>query len=990
MVAGQPPTFGALLRRHRRAVALTQEELAARAELSVEAVSALERGVNRAPHKDTVEMLANALQLSEHDRAVFEALARKREDTEDALATSPAPPSAAEKTPARLVGRTREVALLDRHLAGQGRVVLLFDGEPGIGKSRLLREASVRGRAGGWAVLQAGCVKRGGQAPYSPLLEALQTRLQGRSANQLRADLDHCRWLAHLLPELVEAEALPAPPALAPEQGRRLMFSAVSRFLTNVAGPAGTLLVLDDLQWADTDALDLLSALATTHTASPLRVVGSYRNTEVVPNDPLATALADLARSGAATRVNLGPLAEEEAAQLLNDMLLGAPGVELAVLSQVIERAGGVPFFLVSCAQGRQDGALLESGPEDVPWDIAATVRQRVAVLPEVARDLLSAAAADRTIARATLLSVAVRHGHDETEALDGLDAACRARVLVEVGEVDYQIAHNLIREVIWGDLSAAQRALLHRQIADTMERQPGAAQFEALAYHYARCGEREKAALYIEQAGDRAEAMHATTAAERNYRESVTLLDALGRPTDAARAREKLAVVLRIEAHYDESLELLEQAVLAYRAAHEREGERQAVAAIGRVHARRGTPATGITRILALLQSAGESETTAGVAVLQIALADLYYAAGRYHEQLTAAEEALTLAQALGNGKLLMQAEQWRTTALLTLGRPGDALAALEEVIPTSEALGDLSSHLHALNHAAMAHIQRGAFDTSRAYIDRALITARERNDLVQVAFLTCNRGTLQYYMGQWKQARADYEGAAEIMREAPLAWASSYPLLGLGHLSLGEGQWGVGARQLKEAIALAERSGDLHVLRSASAALSERDLLAGRPEAAHARLAQLREHEHALGEEAAPGIMALLAWIHLELGEDTQAQELAAQSASRAASEHNRLALIEALRVGAMATIRRGRWQEAESSLNEALSLSHTMQCPYHEARVRYVFGLLGLARGAADQASAQLTAARELLHALGERLYCDYVERALDGLAAGASDG
>ncbi len=991
MVAGQSLTFGALLRRHRRAAALTQEELAERAELSVEAVSALERGVSRAPHKDTVELLASALQLSEHDRAVFAALARKREDDEDAFAAGSAPLSAAGKTSAQLVGRAREVALLDRHLAGQGRAVLLFDGEPGIGKSRLLREASARGRASGWSVLHSGCHKRGGQTPYSPLLEALQTRLQGRSAAQLRADLDHCRWLAHLLPELVEAGALPAPPALAPEQGRRLMFSAVSRFLTNVAGPAGTLLVLDDLQWADTDALDLLSALVTTQNASPLRVVGAYRNTEVAPNDPLAAALADLARSGAATRVNLGPLAEQEAAQLLNDVLQAAPGVNAAVLRQVIERAGGVPFFLVSCAQGRQDGALLESGPDDVPWDIAETVRQRVAVLPEVARELLAAAAAaDRTIARATLMSVAERHSRNETEALDALDAACRARILIEIGEVDYQIAHNLIREVIWGDLSAAQRALLHRQIADTLERQPGGALPEALAYHYARCGEREKAALYMEQAGDRAQAMHATTATERYYRELVTRLDELRRPTDAARAREKLATVLRIEAHYDESLELLEQAVQAYRAAHEREGERQAVAAIGRVHARRGTPATGITRIQALLQTAGVGVATAGVASLQIALADLYYAAGRYREQLAAAEQALTLAQALGNDILLMQAEQWRTTALLTLGRPGDALAALEEVIPTSEALGDLSSHLHALNHAAMAHLQRGAFDTSRAYIDRALITAQERNDLVQVAFLTCNRGTLHFYMGEWKQARADYERAAEIMREAPLAWASSYPLLGLGHLSLGEGQWGVAARQLGEAIALAERSGDLHVLRPAIAALSERDLLAGHPEAARKRLAQLREREHALGEEGTPSIMALLAWIHLELGEDAQAQELAAQSASRAVAEHNRLALIEALRVGAMAAIRQGRWQEAESSLNEALSLSQTMQCPYHEARVRYVFGLLGVARAAADQASAQLIAARAILRTLGERLYCDYVERALAGLATEASDG
>lgn len=986
MTAGQFLTFGTLLRRHRRAAGLTQEELAERAELSVEAVSALERGISRAPHRDTVELLIHALRLSDHDRAVFESVARRRE--EDASTPVPSTPALAHLggVSGPCVGRARELALLDRHLAGQGPAVLLLAGEPGIGKSRLLRDAAERGRATGWTVLHGGCHKRGGQAPYAPLLNALQTRIQVRTDAQLRADLEHCAWLARLLPELMEAGVLPTPAALASEQERRLMFNAVSRFLMNVSGPAGTLLTLDDLQWADTDALDLLMTLVTAPSATSLRVVGAYRSTEVASGAPFAAALADLARGGLATQIKLGPLTAEESRQLLNGMLQGPSGMDAAVQEQVIERAGGVPFFLVSCAQGRQDGALRDGRHDDVPWDIAETVRQRVSLLPDAARDLLTVAAvADRSIAGATLVAVTMRQGRDESMVMQGLDAACRARMLTEGGDDHYQFAHNLIREVVWSDLSSAQRAMLHRQIADVLEHQTGEAQPEALAYHFARCGEREKAARYLELAGDRAHAMHATSAAERYYRELVSRLDELQHPTEAAHAREKLATVLRIEAQYDESLEILEQAVQAYRAAGEHEREQLAVAAIGRVHARRGTSATGIKRIRATLETGKANESLAGRAALQVALADLYYAAGRYREQLAAAEEAASLARALGNEILLTQAEQWRTTALLTLGRPEDALPALEEVIPISKALGDLSSHLNALNHAAQAHIQRGEFATSQSYIDRALATAEVRKDVVQVAFLTCSRGTLGFHMGNWKQARADFEQAATLMREVPVAWTSSYPLLGLGHLSLVEGQWGTAARYLQQAITLAERSGDLQVLRSALIALSERDLLEGRPEVARARLDQLLERESSLGEQGGPHIMALLAWTHLEFGELAESQELVAHSTSRALAEHNRLALIDALRVGGMVATRQQRWQEAEKHFSEALSLSEAMPGPYNEARIHYHFGLLDMDRAVANRAAEHLTAARTILRALGEHMYAAFVERALTRLAS-----
>src|SRR5947209_16515727 len=175
MSALAAPSFGSLLRHYRMATHLTQEELAERSGVSPRAVIALERGERRKPYRYTVALLAAGLQLSSRDAELLHR----------AAGYLPAAPERVERDPLLsllpLLGRSRELAIVERALAGPAPPVLLFAGEPGIGKSRLLQEAERMASEMGFSVLCGGGQRRRGLEPYSPLLETLSRSLAGRS-----------------------------------------------------------------------------------------------------------------------------------------------------------------------------------------------------------------------------------------------------------------------------------------------------------------------------------------------------------------------------------------------------------------------------------------------------------------------------------------------------------------------------------------------------------------------------------------------------------------------------------------------------------------------------------------------------------------------------------------------------------------------------------------------------------------------------------------
>jgi tetratricopeptide (TPR) repeat protein len=163
------------------------------------------------------------------------------------------------------------------------------------------------------------------------------------------------------------------------------------------------------------------------------------------------------------------------------------------------------------------------------------------------------------------------------------------------------------------------------------------------------------------------------------------------------------------------------------------------------------------------------------------------------------------------------------------------------------------------------------------------------------------------------------------------------------------------------------------------AIATLAELDILAGRAEAASARLRRAIERFEKMPTSAI-SLFAPLAWAELECGEQVRAREALAQARQLAGEQRNQMALADIERITAILTLRKRRWAETRRALDQSLAVCQEGPYPYAEAKARYVYGQLDSATGRQAEAREQYERALAICERLGERRYRSHIERAL----------
>ncbi|NUR90452.1 MAG: AAA family ATPase, partial [Nonomuraea sp.] len=376
------------------------------------------------------------------------------------------------------VGRTEELATLteafDEARKGDATAVLL-GGEAGVGKTRLIQRFAEQARQSGARVLIGGCVELSSEGlAYAPFTAALRQLVREQGTAHVAGLLPEGagRDLARLLPEFGEPSGDGET-----ETGRARLFEQFLTLLERLSDSRPTVLIIEDIHWADRSSRDLIAFLSRNLRTPQVLIVMTYRSDDLHRQHPLRPVLAELGRVNGVIRLDLPRLSRDEVAQQIAGILGSTP--EYTRVEKVYQSSEGIPLFVE---------AMLESGEDcTFPESMHDLILGAVERLPEETQRILRIAAAGGTrVGHALLAAVS---GLSDLELEAALRPAIAGNVLQIADSRAYVFRHALIREAVHDELLPGEHQRLHGRFAEEISRDrklvpPGRAAVE-LAHHW-------------------------------------------------------------------------------------------------------------------------------------------------------------------------------------------------------------------------------------------------------------------------------------------------------------------------------------------------------------------------------------------------------------------------------------------------------------------------------------------------------------------------
>lgn len=610
---------------------------------------------------------------------------------------------------AQLVGRSTELNALFGAMAsadaGHGSTVFVV-GESGIGKTKLVEAAVEQAGKRGFtiAVGRAYPVETG--VPYAVFSDALVPLLRGIEPSVLTLlTRGGTAELERLFPALGTGDRRAAPPRGDPAELKARLLWNLTQLLSRLAAKRPLLLVLENLQWADSASLEMLHFVARQIGAERVMLIGTHNDPDLRGSAALRGTERSLRGLNGAQRIRLQPLSAADVVSLL-EQRFGAERARVTPLAERLHRwTAGNPFFVDETLTSLvQRGQLRQAHGAWTGWDVDDLQ------IPATIREAVLARLADRSPDAQRLADVAAVLGaeatHEELAAVSELeserliaaiDELRSADVLTERAHGDdivYDFSHPLLQETLYAEIGLARTRSLHGTIAETLERLYGNRAIDhagRLAFHYARTDTRQlasKAVRYLRAAGRDASAKHANREAAEYL---TTALDFAGDTNDAGidEVVRELARVRQRMGDYDGALTLWERALT--RAVARGDWER-----------------------------IGSVERNIGLA---------RYWGGAFDDSLAHFDAAIDAARRTGNRSLEARVLLPKASCLQAIGRPDDAAREVQAALAIANAEGEAGLLARAYRALLLLHLWTGPADEARKNGERAIAIAGEEN---------------------------------------------------------------------------------------------------------------------------------------------------------------------------------------------------------------------------------------------------------------------
>ncbi|MGB7623349.1 MAG: protein kinase, partial [Terriglobia bacterium] len=417
----------------------------------------------------------------------------------------------------RFVGRAAEQTQLKKALQqvlkGAGGRLVLVGGESGVGKTRLLEELKIQAQLEGVRTFVGAAYEKITQ-PFQCFLDILRIMIlsaqQTTSANRSLSN-KYDTVLSKILPGLFEGKPQPGTPPSPSANEKELLLESLAAFVMEVCAEHPTLILIQDIHWADGLSLQLIERIARSLQSQRLILGVSYRSDEV-KDSALEAALPLLSGLESCDSILLRPLSQQEVGDLVNSMM-GTERAPASLVQRIVNETKGNPFFIqeviwtwmeekiISPRSGAWNPEPAELDSLRVPQTMADAFLRRIRSLSKSERDLLQIMAL--FIKPVPLAALSYVLGDHSSQVEVELERLVERAILARLDAVEgpqYFFQHAQMKQTLEVRVSSIDAHPIHSRIASYFEGQSAAGisdYAETLAYHFAMSGNKEKARFY-------------------------------------------------------------------------------------------------------------------------------------------------------------------------------------------------------------------------------------------------------------------------------------------------------------------------------------------------------------------------------------------------------------------------------------------------------------------------------------------------------------